>query len=460
MNAKSGVVTELKLFSTLGVPIILTQLSQMGISVIDAIMAGRVSPTDLAGVSLGGTFYFPPVVLLSGVAMAITPIISQMHGAGKEAGGGAVVRQALWIAIGGGLLTVAVLLLFGERGYRLIGVDPAAIPVATAYLKYISIGVVPTLAFFVLRYLCEGLSWTTPSMIVAFGGLVLKLPLNYLFVYGGLGIPAMGGPGCGLSTAIVMWLQLIAMIFIVAYSRVQRAGAFSQFSLPDFTVIWRLIKLGIPIGVTMFFEGTVFSIVVLLIGRISVEATAAHAIVFNVGSVTSMIPVALGVAATIRAGYNVGAKDYPAARRSVYTALGAALGFAVLAASVLVLMRDTIAGFYTTDAGLLASASALLLILALYQFVDDTQTTAIGCLRGYKDVRIPMAIVLCSHWGIGIPLGALLGYGNDGLGVAPMGVSGFWWGLVIGFGVSTLSLNTRLAIISRSQRRIERYAEA
>ena len=460
MNAKSGVVTEIKLFSTLGVPIILTQLSQMGMAVIDTIMAGRVSATDLAGVALGSTFYSPPVVLLSGVAMAITPIISQMHGAGKEAGGGAVVRQALWIAVGGGLLTVALLLLFGEAGYRLIEVDPAAIPVATAYLKYISIGVVPTIAFFVLRYLCEGLSWTRPTMIVTFGGLVLKLPLNYLLVYGGLGIPAMGGPGCGLSTAIVMWLQLVAMIFIVAYSRVQRAGAFSQFSLPDFTVIWRLIKLGIPIGVTMFFEGTVFSIVVLLIGRISVEATAAHAIVFNVGSVTSMIPVALGVAATIRAGYNVGAKDYPGARRSVYTALGAALGFAVLAASVLVLMRDTIAGFYTTDAGLLASASALLLILALYQFVDDTQTTAIGCLRGYKDVRIPMAIVLCSHWGIGIPLGALLGYGNEGLGVEPMGVSGFWWGLVIGFGVSTLSLNTRLAIISRSQRRIERYAEA
>ena len=460
MTAKSGVVTELKLFSTLGVPIILTQLSQMGISVIDAIMAGRVSPTDLAGVSLGGTFYFPPVVLLSGVAMAVTPIVSQMHGAGKEAGGGAVVRQALWIAIGGGLVTVAALLLLGEPGYRLIGVDPAAIPVATAYLKYISIGVVPTLAFFVLRYLCEGLSWTTPSMIVAFGGLVLKLPLNYLFVYGGLGIPAMGGPGCGLSTAIVMWVQLVAMIFIVAYSRVQRAGAFSQFSLPDFTVIWRLIKLGIPIGVTMFFEGTVFSIVVLLIGRISVEATAAHAIVFNVGSVTSMIPVALGVAATIRAGYNVGAKDYPGARRSVYTALGAAVGFAFLAASVLVLMRDTIAGFYTTDASLLASASALLLILALYQFVDDTQTTAIGCLRGYKDVRIPMMMVLFAHWGIGIPVGSLLGYGNATLGLEPLGVAGFWWGLIIGFGVSTTILNTRLAIMSRSQRRIERYAEA
>ena len=457
MASDGRIATELKLFGTLGVPIILTQLSQMGIGVIDSIMAGRVSPVDLAGVALGGNFYFPPVVLLSGIAMAVTPMLSQMHGASDEARGGAVVRQALWIAVLGGLVATG-LMQFGEAGYRLIGVDEKAIPVATAYLKYMSLGVVPTLAFFVLRYLCEGLSWTTPSMVVAFGGLILKLPLNYLFVYGGLGIPAMGGAGCGASSAIIMWLQLFAMIFIVRYSRVQRAGAFSQFSLPDVTVIWRLVKLGLPIGVTMFFEGTVFSVVTLLIGRLGVEAVAAHQVVFNVGSVTSMIPVALGVAATIRAGYNVGAKDYPGARRSVYVALGAALTFAFLAASALLLLRDTLAGFYTTDAAVLASASALLVILALYQFVDDTQTTAIGCLRGYKDVRIPMIIVLISHWGIGIPVGSILGYGLFGL--EPWGVSGFWWGLITGFGVSTTTLNTRLAILSRSVRRIERYAQA
>ena len=457
MSSDRSVVTELKFFSVLGVPIILTQLSQMGIGVIDSIMAGRVSPVDLAGVALGGNFYFPPVVLLSGIAMAVTPMVSQMHGAGEEARGGALVRQALWIAVGGGLIAMA-LMQFGEAGYRLIGVDEAAIPVATAYLTYMSFGVVPTLAFFVLRYLCEGLSWTTPSMVVAFGGLALKLPLNYLFVYGGFGIPAMGGAGCGASTAIIMWLQLFAMIFIVRHSRVQRAGAFSRFSLPDPAIIWRLVKLGLPIGVTMFFEGTVFSIVTLLIGRIGVEAVAAHQVVFNVGSVTSMIPVALGVAATIRAGYNVGSKDYPAARRSVYVALGAALTFAFMAASVLLLLRDTIAGVYTTDTGVLASASALLIILALYQFVDDTQTTAIGCLRGYKDVRIPMIIVLCSHWGIGIPVGSVLGYGL--FGVEPWGVSGFWWGLITGFGIATVSLNTRLAILSHSERRIKRYAEA
>ena len=157
MKATRGVGNELKALGTLGVPIILTQLSQMGIGVIDSIMAGRVSPVDLAGVALGAHLYIPAVVFLAGIAIAVTPMVSQMHGAGQEAGAGPVVRQALWIAVCGGVLAMGIM-QYGEAGYRLIGVDEAAIPVATAYLTYMSFGLVPTLAFFVLRYLCEGLS--------------------------------------------------------------------------------------------------------------------------------------------------------------------------------------------------------------------------------------------------------------------------------------------------------------
>ena len=362
MKATRGVGNELKALGTLGVPIILTQLSQMGIGVIDSIMAGRVSPVDLAGVALGAHLYIPAVVFLAGIAIAVTPMVSQMHGAGQEAGAGPVVRQALWIAVCGGVLAMGIM-QYGEAGYRLIGVDEAAIPVATAYLTYMSFGLVPTLAFFVLRYLCEGLSWTTPSMVVALSGLVLKVPLNYVFVYGGFGVPAMGGAGCGVSSAIIMWYQLIVMVIVVRYSRVQRAGALSRFSLPDIALIWRLVKLGLPIGVTMSFEGTVFSVVALLIGRLGVAEVASHHIVYNVGGVTSVIPVALGVAASIRAGYNVGAKEYSGARRSAYVAVGAALGFAIRRE------RPSAPPRYDRESSrpmpaVLASASALLVFLA------------------------------------------------------------------------------------------------
>ena len=454
-SSRASAAAELKALATLAAPIILTQLSHMGMSVVDAVMAGRVSPADLAGVALGGNFYWPAMLLISGIALSVTPLVSQMHGAGQEAQAGAVVRQALWIAFGGGLV-LAIAMQFGEAGYRLIGVDPAAIPIASAYLSAMSFGLVPILGYFVLRYFCEGLSWTRPAMVVALSGLALKVPLNYLFVYGGFGIPALGGVGCGVSGAIVMWGELIAMIAVARYSRVRRIGALARFSWPDPRLIWRLLKLGLPIGFAIFFEMAVFSVVTLLVGRLGVEAVASHQIAANVGGVTFMIPLAMGMAATIRVGHNVGARNYAAARRSAFVALMAAAAFAVVAAGLLLWLREAIAGLYSTDAGVVAIASGLLMIVALYQFVDDTQVVAMGALRGYKDTRAPMLTAALAYWGIGLPVGAALGFGIGG--VAALGVTGFWIGLVVGLSVAALMLITRLTRLSRNEARVQRFA--
>ena len=455
MPADRGVGTELRALGVLAGPIILTQLSQMGMGVVDAIMAGRVSAVDLAGIALGGNFYWPAMLLLSGIAMSVAPMVSQMHGAGREEEAGEVVRQALWIALGGGLLLIGAM-QFGEAAYRLIGVDPAAIPVAAGYLSAMSFGLVPVLGYFVLRNLCDGMSWTTPAMVVALSGLALKVPLNYLFVYGGLGIPAMGGVGCGVSGAIVMWCEFLAMAGIVRYSRVRRAGTFARISAPDFAVIWRLLRLGLPIGVTIFFEVAIFSVVTLLIGRLGVEAVASHQVASNVGGITFMVPLALGMAATIRVGYNVGANDYPGARRSAFVAVGTSAVFAVLAASLLLAFRHEIVGAYTTDPAVIEIAAGLLLFVALYQLVDDTQVTAMGALRGYKDVRAPMFTALVAYWVIALPVGAVLGFGL--FGTVAWGVEGFWVGLVVGLAVASVVLLARLGWLSRNERRIRVFA--
>ena len=448
-------VAELKTLSVLAAPIILTQLSQMGMSAVDAVMAGRVSPVDLAGVALGASFFWPGMLLLSGIVMSVTPTVSQMHGAGQAGEAGAVVRQALWIALIGGLL-LATLMQFGAAGYALLGVDPAAIPVASAYLSAMGFGLVPILGFFVFRYLCEGLSWTRPAMVVALCALAAKVPLNYLFVYGGFGVPALGGVGCGVSGAIVMWGELIAMIAIARYSRVRAVGVLAHFSWPDPAIIWRLLKLGVPIGFALFFEMTVFSVVTLLVGNLGVAAVAAHQIASNVGGVTFMIPLALGMAATIRVGYNIGARDYAGARRSVFVALGASLAFACVAAMLLLWLREGIAGVYTTDGEVIAKAAGLLLIVALYQFVDDTQVTAMGALRGYKDTRAPMLTAAFAYWAIGLPVGAALGFG---LGEVPaLGVTGFWIGLVAGLSVAAVMLIWRVWRLSGNVARVRRLA--
>jgi MATE family multidrug resistance protein len=191
---------ELRQLLRLALPMTLTQMSQMGMGVADTIMAGRVSAADLAGVALGGNLFWPTLMFLAGIIMSITPSVSQLHGAGRQRESGEIVRQALWVAfVGGVLLTVGLRNV--EPLYHFIEVDPLAIPIAVAYLQAMTWGLLPVLGYFALRYMCEGMSWTLPAMLIAFTGLLLKIPINYLFIYGGsfagIEVAAMGGLAVG-----------------------------------------------------------------------------------------------------------------------------------------------------------------------------------------------------------------------------------------------------------------------
>lgn len=440
----------------LAMPIILTQLSQMGMGVADTIMAGRYGAADLAGVALGGNVFWPTIMLLAGVIMAVVPSVSQLHGRGRHSDAGEVVRQAAWIALLGGALLIAAY-RNAEALFEFIGVDPQAVPIATAYLEALSWGTLPLLGYFGLRYLCEGMSWTTPAMLVAFFGLLLKIPLNYLFIYGGGFVPAMGGVGCGWSSALVMWLEFVVLAVVVVRSRMRSTGLFARFSRPDFHHIWRLFKLGGPIGLTIFLEFSMFSMVTLLVGRLGVEAVAAHQIATSVGGLAFMIPMALGMAVAIRVGFNTGAGDLAAARRSGWVAIAVSLVFAVAAAAVLLVFRGPIAGLYSNDAAVVGVAMQLMVFVAVYQFVDDTQVTALGALRGFKDTRTPMVIALVAYWTIGLPVGVVLGFGwLEVPGFS--GVRGFWVGLSAGLTVAAVVLVCRFAWLSRRESHVLRLA--
>ena len=447
-------LAEFRTLGTLAVPIIITQLAQMGMGVADAIMAGRVSATDLAGITLGGNLYWPLMLLMSGIVMAVTPAVSQLHGAGRIASAGAVVRQALWIGVGGGL-ALAFLLQYVEPAYRLIGVDERAIPIATQYLGAASLGLPFMLAYVSLRCLCEGMSWTRPAMFIGISMLAIKVPLNGLFIYGApkLGIPAMGGVGCGWATAIVMAYSLIAMSVVVATSRARASGVFSAFSMPERREIGRILKLGLPIGLALFVEVAFFSAATLLIGRLGVETVAAHQIAFNIVGVSFMVPLALGMAATIRVGFNVGADDAAGARRSAWVATATTIVWGATLATVLLIWRRDLVALYTTEPDVIALAAGLLLIGALFQVFDCSQATVMGALRGYKDTRAPMVIALVAYWVIGLPVGVALCFGLaelDGFGI----YGRVWWGLVSGLAVVALALLGRLALISGDPERV------
>lgn len=449
---ESVVRAELGHLLRLAMPIVLTQLSQMGMGVADTIMAGRYGAADLAGVALGGNVFWPTVMLLAGVIMAVVPAVSQLHGGGRHAESGEVVRQAGWIALGGGAL-----LIVGYRNarslYEFIGVDPLAVPIAAAYLEALSWGTLPLLGYFGLRYLCEGMSWTLPAMLVAFIGLLLKIPLNYLFIHGGGPVPAMGGVGCGWASVLVMWLEFLVLAGVVVRSRMRATGLFARFSAPDLRQILRLVKLGGPIGLTTFLEFSMFSMVTLLVGRLGVDAVAAHQIATSVGGLAFMIPMALGMAVAIRVGFNTGAGNLAGARRSGWVALAVSLVFALVAAVLLYVFRAPIASLYSNDPAVIAVAMQLVVFVAVYQFVDDTQVTALGALRGFKDTRTPMMIALVAYWTIGLPVGVVLGFGWVEW-PAFSGVRGFWVGLTAGLSVAAVVLTCRFAWLSQREDRV------
>ncbi len=271
-------VAELGRLIRLALPLVFTQVAQMSLNVADTVMAGQVSAVELAGVALGSVVFWPLMLLVSGTIMAITPSVSQLNGAGRQTETGEVVRQAMWIAIVGGLV-----LMFVFRNltplYHAVGVDPLAIPVTTAYLKALSYGVIPVLGYFCLRYLCEGLGWTTPAMVIAGSALLIKIPLNYWFIHGGWGVPAMGGEGCGWASAVVYVYQLLAITVIVYFSRMRITGLFQRFSRPEWPAIRRLVMLGAPIGLSITAEYSVFSAMTLLIGRLGVDSVAVTSVV-------------------------------------------------------------------------------------------------------------------------------------------------------------------------------------
>ena len=468
------VLGELYTLGLLALPIVFTQLSQMGMGVADAVMAGNVSPTDLAGVTLGGSLYWPILLLMQGVVMAVAPSVSQLHGAGRTGEAGAAVRQALWIAVIGGTL-VAAALHQAEPLYRAFGVDERGIPVAVGYLKAASLGLPPLLAYVALRYLCEGMAWPLAAMCISLSALPLKVGLNWVFIHGwpALGVPALGGEGCGWATAITMTYSLLVMVVVVSCSRIRASNVFATFSLPNPRQLARLLALGLPIGLALFLEVAFFSFVSLLVGRIGVDTVAAHQVAFNVVGVAFMVPLAIGMAATVRVGVNVGAENYGAARRAAWVAVTSTLVWGVGIAISMMLLRHHLVAFYTDAPDVMRLAAALIALGALFQVFDATQVTMMGALRGYKDTRAPMLIAAVAYWLVGLPVGYLACFGSSGAQralarvfpdaatgdfatrlVEGIGVRGLWWGLVVGLAAAALALLVRLLRVGGDSARI------
>ncbi len=448
--------TELRTLLVLATPIIVAQLAHTAMGFVDTLMAGRVSPQDLAAVALGNSIWVPVFLLMTGILLATTSKVAQRFGAGQQAEIGPLVRQALWLALAVGG-AAAILLWNAEIVLQLMNIEPSLIEPSMGYLRAVACGFPAVALYHVLRCFSDGLSHTRPSMVLGVLGLLLNIPANYIFIYGKFGLPAMGGVGCGWATALVMIFMLLGMLWWVKWAPFYKPSQlFNRFEWPQWAVIRRLLEIGVPIGIAVFAEVSIFSVIALLIGGLGASVIAGHQIALNFTSMVFMIPYSLGMAATVRVGQMLGRGDPRQARFAAGVSMATALGYACLSASLMLLLREQIAQIYTADPTVIALASGLIVYAALFQFSDAIQVTAAGALRGYQDTRITMLLTLFAYWGIGLPVGYALGLSS--LFGEPSGPRGLWQGLIVGLTCAAIMLAIRLTGSARKRIRAAKMA--
>lgn len=422
----------------LALPLALGQLAAMLMSVVDSILAGHHGLQTLAAVTVGTSIWTVALLICIGVLMAIPPSVAQLNGAGRRREIGPLWRQSLWIALAMGVL----LMVFVWQSPVLlewIGIVPEVRPQAAAFLRAIAWGAPAMSLYFSFRYLSEGLAWTPPSMLFGIAGLLLLVPLGYALMFGAGPIPGLGAAGLGYATALVLWLQAFGFLaYLRGSRRFEDLELFARFDRPDWPVIGGLLALGLPMGVSIFMEGSLFVATALLIGRMGAVDVAAHQIALNVASVCFMLPLGLAMATTVRVGHAAGAEDLPAVRWAV--GAGFALGGLTQTAAALLLIFGGawISALYTDDAAVAALAIVLMRYAAVFQFPDGIQALSAGALRGLKDTRVPMLITIFAYWFVGLPLGAWFGLHLNER--AP----GLWVGLILGLSVAALLLSLRL----------------
>ncbi|WP_171307261.1 MATE family efflux transporter [Acinetobacter radioresistens] len=419
-------------------PILVTQFAQAGLGLIDTIMAGHLSPTDLAAIAVGVGLWIPIMLLFSGIMIATTPLVAEANGARDFNNIPTIARQSLWMAFMLGILAMLVLQLMPFL-LPLFGVPENLQPKAGLFLHAIGFGMPAVTMYAALRGYSEALGYPRPVTAISLLALLVLVPLNMIFMYGLGLIPALGSAGCGFATSILQWLMLIALAGYIYKGRAYRkTQVFSQWE--KFNPVWakRILKLGFPIGLAIFFEVSIFSTGAIILSPLGETVVAAHQIAISVTSQLFMIPMSLAIALTIRVGMYYGEKNWHAMRKVQHLGLITATVFAVLTMLVMWIFRSEIVAVYTRDLAVTHMALYLILFAIAYQLMDAWQVSAAGCLRGMQDTKGPMWITLLAYWVIAFPVGIYLAR------FTRMGAAGVWTGLIVGLSVACVLLLLRL----------------
>ncbi|MCX8663070.1 MATE family efflux transporter [Gilliamella sp. B2911] len=443
---------EIKNLVTLAIPVMIAQISQTAITFVDTIMAGNYSKTALSGVAIAVSIWLPTILFGQGLLTVLTPIISNLNGAAKREQVADQTRQGVVIALILSIIMMLVLYnsdkIISFRSSADHPIDPEMVDVAVSFLRSIMWGVPAFLLFLVYRNQCEGLSNTKPAMVIIFIALLANIPINYVLIYGKLGLPAFGGVGCGITAAIIFWLMFALIRIYTLTTTTQRDIRKTPLTkLIDFAIIKKIVVLGTPLALAYFFEMSLFAVVALLIAPLGQITVAAHQIIFTISSLTFAIPLSLGVATSIRVGYLLGKNKPILAKQTAYVSLAISFMIAVVVALILVLFRSPIITIFTHEIDVITICLQLIILLAIYQVSDYLQVVASNVLRGYKDTKSIFFITLISYWVVGLPVGYILGLTD--LVIQPIGAAGFWIGIILGLAVAAFLLIGRMIYIQK-----------
>lgn len=434
----SAQFNELKALLGLMMPILVTQFAQAGFGFIDTVMAGHLSAADLAAVAVGVSLWMPIMLLCSGLLMATAPLIAEAVGAKNMSSIATITHQSLWLALAVGLIG-AITLWYAPLAFDVIAVPMDLRAKAALFLRSAAFGIPAVTLYTVLRAYCEALGQPRVVTAISLAALLVLIPLNYMFMHGFAVLPAFGGAGAGMANAILQWLMLAVLVSYVIYApRFKHVPLFKHFEVPHFHWLKRISALGLPIGLAIFFEVSIFSSAALVISPLGDYVVAAHQIAISVTTLLFMLPLSLSFALTIMVGRYFGAKNWAAMRRVQRLGLAVATVAATLTMLSLLLFRDGIIQLYSDDASVYPIAFSLVGYAVAYQLMDAWQVTATGCLRGMQDTRVPMWITLFAYWVVAFPLGVYL------TRYAGFGAAGVWIGLIVGLNFACVLLISRL----------------
>ena len=432
----------------LGLPLIGAQLAQHGIHLTDVVIIGRLGTRELAAMVLAAQFYFTIFIFGSGFTAAVVPLAAQAFARNDVQQVRRSVRMGLWAVLGFSVLAMPVV-LHAETVLMAAGQDPEVSRLAAGYLHIAGWGMFPALAFMVLRSFLSAVARAGFILYVTLIVLVVNAFFAYGLVLGHFGLPALGMAGAAIVALGVNILSVVLTIwYIEAVPELRRFEIFVRFWRPDWHMLKEVVGLGLPIGLTILAEVSLFTVASLLMGWIGTAELAAHGIALQCASVAFMIPLGLAQAATVRVGIAAGAGDRVGMIRAAWVVVIISAGCAIIGGLLFALFPAFFAGLFLDRskedaAAVLAIATTFVIVAGVFQLVDGLQAIGAGLLRGIKDTRMPMVLALVSYWGIGFLLAYILAF--------PMGFGGIgiWLGFVFGLIAATVLLLGRFAVLAR-----------